>query len=162
MTLRECPRCGAGSPGPHCDYCGAPLASADPAAERAALDQLHSLLAGRSPHDDDPVALLARAFLPDHTQVLIEAGLRCVALLGEGSQGKLANALVGRLEAVAAKLRLDPSPESLRAAAELDRHLERFRSTRSRNLAVGVGALLALVGGLVWLVALVARVWRGR
>jgi hypothetical protein len=161
MTLPECPRCGAVSPGPHCDYCGAPLASADPAAERAALDELHLRLAGKDPGEQ--VTLLDRAFLPDHPQALIEAGLRCVALLGTRSFGPVADALAGRLEAVTAKLRIgDQDPESLRAAQELGRQLERFRRHQRRSAAVGLGAFLALAAGLGWAVWALVHWLRGR
>jgi hypothetical protein len=150
VTLTECPRCGAGSSGPHCEYCGAPLGSADPAAERAALDELHLRLAGKPPVEQ--ATILERAFLPGHPQVLIEAGLRCVALLGEGTTGRAEQALVGRLEAVTAKLRIgDREPGSSRAAEELGRQLERFRTHRRWSVALGLGAFLTLAAGLAWL-----------
>ncbi len=146
-----CAGCGAPVEGQVCHYCGRLLdPAAAPAAQGSALDEFHRAVAAAPP--EAGIALLQNGFLPDDPAVLREAGLRCIPLFNahESRQDRLGPAAVRRLRAVAAKLRIQGAPESLRAAAEFDREIARYKRAGALNLAVGFAILGALAASLVW------------
>lgn len=158
----NCLQCGAPLTRALCEYCGTlGVPQPNPEEQKQALEVFHGLLASK----DVPgqVALLKNGFLPDDRDALLEAGLRCVPLIGHDSTGDVEEAAVARLRAVIAKLNLRTDDAQARqAAANFTQELDRYRSITIRNLVVGVLLIavpvclvLGLVGaGLYW--------WLGR
>ncbi|MBI5595134.1 MAG: hypothetical protein HY928_03490 [Elusimicrobia bacterium] len=148
--MTTCAGCGASVDGLLCQACGrATPHVGDAQTERRALEELHGAAAKAG--DEAAARLLTAGFLPSSKAVLIEAGLRCLALAGESSTYYMRTGAVDRLRAVSAKLRLQPQD------AEAARALERFehavqaaeKNTRS-DLAVFLAVcllLLLLAGG---------------
>lgn len=157
----SCDRCGAEIAGLVCRACGARLGKAsDVEAERKALDELHLHLSGAEPTAQHK--LLATGFIPDHAPNLVEAGLRCVALLdSHDTTSPTSKGAVGRLSAIVAKLRIvGETPETTRALQEFAARVDDWKG-RDRRLdrIVGGGCLLvlaALVAGAIWLAR---RIW---
>jgi hypothetical protein len=151
-----CPRCGASTTMTICEHCGSLAGEApDRSSERAALDQLHGLVSSKPPEGRADV--LAHGFLPTDPEILIDAGLRCIPLLGSAEVGEAA---AQRLEVVIAKLRIhEPTPTMGRAVETLEGKLEKHRVGEKRFQRAGCLAfvllgILAVWGGVqivVWL-----------
>lgn len=144
-----------------CEYCGM-LAVAHPAIDeqRQALEVFHSLLAAKP--ENEQVNLLKNGFLPDDTDVLIEAGLRCVALLGYDNIEDADEAAIGRLRAIIRKLRIQAGDEkSRRALQDFEKEIRRYHNLNIRNLLAGLLLILVPAGALiafgVWLVGLFVK-----
>ncbi len=147
-----CPQCGAPLKRALCEYCGTlglPHPSLDE--QKQALEVFHGLLAARD--EKGQLALLKNGFLPDDRDVLIEAGLRCVPLIGHDSTGDIEEAAIARLRAVIAKLNLLPGDSAARQAAKnFEQEMGRYKQVSSRNLAFGlliVAVPVCLAAGLV-------------
>jgi len=127
MTKPNCPHCGAAFTGLICDYCGALAGMTSTAEEqRRALEELHRLIAN-SPREKQ-VLLIKNGYLPDDTAPLIDAGLKCVALMDDDEvKADRTDAAARRLDAVVIKLRLRP-PDS-----EISRALQLFKERLEKN-----------------------------
>lgn len=119
--MTTCAGCGASVDGLLCPACGRATPQVGGAeTERRALEELHAAAAKL---EDEAVArVLTSGFLPSSKAVLIEAGLRCLALAGESASYHLRTGSIDRLRAVSAKLRLMPRD------SETDLALERFEA----------------------------------
>jgi len=153
-----CPQCGAPLKRSLCEYCGT-LGLPHPNLEeqKQALEVFHGLLAARD--EKGQLALLKNGFLPDDREVLIEAGLRCLPLIGHDSTGDLEEAAVARLRAVIAKLNLLPGDSVARQAViNFEKEMGRYKKVTYRNLAIGLLLvavplcliLCAAMAGLYW------------
>jgi hypothetical protein len=123
------------------------------AAERAALDLLHAVVAMST--SEAQGKLLRTAFIPTHRDVLIHAGLECAQLVHEdGTDSEPSEGAFTRLETITSKLRMmPPDAELARAIGEFEAKLKMFRAARSsanRMAVVLVAVLLGLVGLVVW------------
>lgn len=146
-----CEGCGGPVPGLLCPACGrATRLVGDPAMERRALEELHGAVGKAS--EEASGRLLANGFLPSAKAVLVEAGLRCVALVNDATPYHLKEGALGRLAAVSAKLRL------LGADAEGVKALERFESLVQEARASARRDLLAFAAVAVLLLALAMAV----
>jgi hypothetical protein len=157
----NCPNCGAPLKRVLCEYCGT-LGVAHPVIDeqRQALEVFHGLLSAKD--DKAQIELLKNGFLPDDRDVLIEAGLRCVALMGFDNADDVEEAAIGRLRAISRKLRLQLGDEkSLRAAADFEKEIERYRNINIRNLLFGLLIVLVPIGIVVslviWAIGLFAK-----
>jgi hypothetical protein len=149
-----CPNCGAPLKRVLCEYCGT-LGVAHPVLDeqRQALEVFHGLLAGKD--EKAQINLLKNGFLPDDRDVLIEAGLRCVALMGYDNTDDVDEASIGRLRAISRKLRYMPGDEQARRAAEdFEKEIGRYRNINIRNLIFGLLMILVpaclVIGLIVW------------
>lgn len=159
-----CPACGAPASEVICAYCGALTAHlASVEAEKNALEVFHHLVAG----EKDPArqgALLQHGFFPEHTANLIEAGLRCSAIIGteEVSTTEPLVSALGRLRSIIIRLKIaSESPEARRAAQEFEAILKHQRWVDTRAFLIGMLLILVpvlLVVGVVWW--LVSLFWR--
>ncbi len=157
-----CPQCGAPLKRALCEYCGTlglPHPNVDE--QKQALEVFHGLLAAKE--EQGQVALLKNGFLPADREVLIEAGLRCLPLIGHDSTGDLEEAAIARLRAIIAKLNLLPGDSAARQAVKnFEQEMGRYKQLTYRNLVLGllifaVPACLVLcltAAGLYW--------WLGR
>jgi hypothetical protein len=155
----NCPQCGAPLKRVLCEYCGT-LGLAHPLIDeqRQALEVFHGLLATKD--QKTQINLLKNGFLPDDRDVLIEAGLRCVALLGNDETGDLEEAVVGRLRAVSAKLHLRPTDETTqKALASFDGELKRFKRNDRNAVLLGLSMLVGIVLLCVCLVLVTINFW---
>jgi len=137
----NCPSCSAVVSGFICEHCGRLSAHLGSAAdENRALEEFHHLLQKLSPdlqseqadeknaeaeqaeldeaekREERAIHLLRTGFIPDHKEVLIEAGVYCIPYL-ESSQS-LEEAARARLESIATKLKLIPQDAQTKLAVE--------------------------------------------
>ena len=154
----NCPQCGAPLKRALCEYCGTlglPHPNVDE--QKQALEVFHGLLAGKD--EQGQIALLKNGFLPDDREVLIEAGLRCVPLIGHDSTGDLEEAAIARLRAIIAKLNLVPGNSAARQAAKnFEQEMGRYKKLTYRNLTIGL-LLVAIPLCLVVCVAMAGLYW---
>lgn len=143
--MTHCEGCGAAVDGILCQACGrATKLVGDAHAERRALEELHGAVGKAA--EEAAGRLLANGFLPASKAVLIEAGLRCVALAGEASPYHIKAGALSRLEAVTAKLRLMPADgEGTKALETFDGMLQEARAVGRRDVAMFVGVVLLLL-----------------
>lgn len=157
-----CPQCGAPLKHALCEYCGTlglPRPNVDE--QKQALEIFHGLLAAKN--EKEQLALLKNGFLPDDRDVLIEAGLRCVPLIGHDSTGDIEEAAIARLRAVVAKLNLLPSDSLARQAARsLEQEMGRYKKLTYRNLVIGLLIFVVPVCLVVGIVATGLYWWLGR
>ncbi len=154
----NCPQCGAPLTRALCEYCGTlGVPQPNPEEQKQALEVFHGLLVSKDVAGQ--VSLLKNGFLPDDRDMLVEAGLRCVPLIGHDSTGDAEEAAVARLRAIIAKLSLRTGDGlAQQASANFEKELERYRTITIRNMAVGVLLIavpvclvLGLIGaGLYW------------
>ena len=158
MTKSNCPHCGASFTGLICDYCGALAGMTSTAAEqRRALEELHQLIA-KCPRERQ-VMLIKNGYLPDDTAALIDAGIKCVALMDDDEvKADRTDAAARRLDAVVIKLRLRP-PDS-----EITRALQLFKERLDKNNKskfwygfMGFAAFGALALAIIFLVWYIFR-----
>lgn len=155
MTLTStdgnCDSCGAPAKGLICGHCGRPAARlADASEENRALEEFHNLLQRLGP-EEQRGWLLTSGFLPDHKEVLIEAGVHCIPLL---QHTRVYDAAASRLEAVISKLKLlHGDRQAALAVEDFLAQLEKYRAARRRDDLLGAGCLLlilAAVAGVGW------------
>jgi hypothetical protein len=172
VTPVNCSSCSAPISGLICEHCGklAPYVTSL-ADENRALDQFNHLLhqlADDSNDDKDgkdnfeenqrrierAEHLLHTGFIPDHKEVLIEAGIYCLPFLK--SYIGLEDAALSRLDSIITKLKLMPEDAQInRAIDEFQSKIKEFEAKRKReNLWWGGGCvffmgLIALL--IVWL-----------
>ena len=147
----DCRACGSPRAGTYvCHYCGAATHQlVDSTTERAALDELH----GRLSAGGESEKILQNGFLPTHTEVLIDAGLRLLPVL---EKGVAEDGAAGRMRAIIIKLELIANDASAaKAAAELKQALEDYR--RSDRI-MGYWVLAILLAGLI---AIAYWMWGG-
>lgn len=146
-----CDGCGAAVDGLLCPACGrATKLVGDATMERRALEELHAAVGKAA--DEAGGLLLSNGFLPSARAVLIEAGLRCVALANEATPYHLREGAMGRLSAVAAKLRM------LGTDAEGTRALEQFETAVRESRAKARRDVIAFLAVALLLAALAAAV----
>jgi len=157
-----CPQCGAPLKRALCEYCGT-LGLPHPNLEeqKQALEVFHGLLAARD--EKGQLALLKNGFLPDDREVLIEAGLRCLPLIGHDSTGDLEEAAIARLRAVIAKLSLFPADSLARQAVlNFEKEMGRYKKVTYRNLLLGLLLIIVPLCLVVCVVATGLYWWLGR
>lgn len=148
----NCNSCGAPPGGLVCAHCGKVTSRLNSAAdENHALDEYHKLLGQRKPEEQSEW-LLTSGFLPDHSEVLIEAGIYCVPLLKNPA---LATAAAARLEAITLKLDLMPGADrqTRRAIADFQQKIKAQQSTEKTDTLLVAGCFLSIllaVGTLCW------------
>jgi hypothetical protein len=152
----RCRGCGAEFKDLVCEYCGlASLRAADPALERAALDELHVLLRRCEP--DAQSRLLRDGFLPSSEANLLEAAVQCLPYVAKDAV-EPGPAAVLRLEAIVAKLVALPPNDGVRQAiAHYQARVEAYRRADRHALIGGltVFAILgaAIIAAIAWLVS---------
>ena len=151
----NCDSCGAPGKGLICEHCGKPTAHLVGAAEESrALDEFHDLLRQLAP-DGQRNWLLTAGFIPDHKEVLIEAGIHCIPLLKNVS---IYDAAASRLETIITKLKLLHGDQQARLAIEdFQSKIESHRAQKRKDDILGVGCLLFVLAAIiavgVWLVS---------
>ncbi len=134
-TIIQCPYCGAPADGPLCEYCGAQVApDLDFEQQKQALESYHHVLA--TGDESRRVKLLEHGFLPDDKRILIEAGLRCLSLIGDNGERKVRLATVGRLKAVTSQLRVMPTDVDVFGALAVGCGAQKTRKKRKFQFAV--------------------------
>jgi hypothetical protein len=118
-----------------------------------ALDEFHREVAAKDPAGQ--AALLLHGFLPSSRDGLVEAGLRLIPLIHDGSiTSEPTQSAAKRMEAVIAKLSiLSLDERSLSAIADFQKRLERARRADARSLWCGcivILTLVAVVGWAIW------------
>lgn len=139
-----------------CRYCGSPAEPpASPDAELKALEELSGLL--RDKDGAEQAKLLEHGYIPASPAALIEAGVRCVALI-QDPWNAVSKSAARRLEAIVLKLKIMPQDEStVRAAAEFEARARAHRDQERRDTRNGllffgvVFVLLAAVVVALWL-----------
>lgn len=157
-----CPQCGAPLKQALCEYCGT-LGLPHPNLEeqKQALEVFHGLLAARD--EKGQLALLKNGFLPDDREVLIEAGLRCLPLIGHDSTGDLEEAAIARLRAVIAKLSLLAGDSLARQAVlNFEKEMGRYKKVTYRNMLLGLLLIIVPLCLAVCVVAAGVYWWLGR
>lgn len=150
----NCDSCGAPARGLICGHCGKPTAHlGDASEENRALDEFHNLLQRLKP-EEQRNWLLTSGFIPDHKEVLIEAGIHCIPLL---QNMQVYEAAASRLEAVITKLRLLHGDRQAELAVEDFRaRVGKYRADKRKNDLESAGCLLAILAAVVgvgwWLV----------
>jgi hypothetical protein len=146
-----CPACGDVVTGRVCPTCNARIAppGADPGEFRS-LEEFHGDVARRS--KEEQATLLRNGFLPDDLDVLIEAGLRCIALLDPDSwSSEPCKAARQRLEAIAAKLSMTrKDPRASAAADDFRRRLRQGEAADRRSCLFGLFILAVLLAAAIW------------
>lgn len=135
-----------------CMSCGrlaaVPSSAAD---ERQALSELHDAFT----KTDDLVKradLIRNAFLPSDTEVLLEAAIRCQALLNTDQLGTgVPEAAESRIRAILSKLELEPgTDQTKRAVATFESVLvdfdKRAEQVRRRERILGWGCAVVFLG----------------
>jgi len=113
--------------------------------EEAALDELH----GQLSNGENRESLLENGFIPTHTRVLIDAGLRMLPTLESNVAEDQA---AGRLRAIIIKLELSANDDET-ARKAIDRLGEALADYRRSDKIMGrwVGAiLLGITGAIVY------------
>ena len=150
----NCDSCGAPSKGLICEHCGKPTAHLVNAAdENRALDEYHNLLQKLAP-DDQRNWLLTSGFIPDHKEVLIEAGIYCLPLLKSMS---IYDAAASRLETIITKLKLlHDDQQARRAIEDFQAGIESYRAQKRKDNVSSAGCLLMILAAIIavsyWLV----------
>jgi hypothetical protein len=150
----NCDACGAPGEGLICEHCGKPTAHLVNAAdENRALDEYHNLLRQLAP-DDQRNWLLTSGFIPDHKEVLIEAGIYCLPLLKSMS---IYDAAASRLETIITKLKLLHGDEQARRAIEdFQAGIESYKTQKRKDNFSSAGCLLTILAAITavgyWLV----------
>lgn len=154
-----CPQCGAPLQRALCEYCGTlGLSHPNVDEQKQALEVLHGLLASKD--EKGQLALLKNGFLPDDRDVLIEAGLRCVPLIGHDSTGDVEEAAIARLRAIVAKLNLLSDDNLARQAARnFEQEMGRYKKITYRNMMFGLLIIVVPVCLVVSLIAVVLYRW---
>ena len=156
-----CLQCGAPLKRALCEYCGTlglPHPNVDE--QKQALEILHGLLPTKG--EKEQLALLKNGFLPDDRDVLIEAGLRCVPLIGYDSTGDIEEAAIARLRAVVAKLNLLQGDSLARQAVKnFEQEMGRYKKQTYRNLVFGLLIIAVPVCLVLGLVVAVLSWWSG-
>jgi hypothetical protein len=154
MPPAKCDHCGAVLDGSVCKYCGSGVASTEALdRERRALDEFHAKL--MSLGKKEQINLLKHGFMPDQTIVLIDAGLRCVAMLDDSAVDvSVPDAAAGRLEAIIMKLKLKPPDYEIeKAIARFSERLKDYKAQGNRNAIYGLTAiavLTAIIAAAIW------------
>lgn len=106
MNAENCTYCGAQIINSRfiCPYCGSYISQThSPQEEKSALIELHSIIV-QSPKEKQ-IDIIRNGFLPDNTPVLIDAGVRTVAMIDTKEPNDDRNlAAVSRLESIILKL----------------------------------------------------------
>lgn len=153
MAKTQCSRCGAPVESLVCRYCGGLAGTAEGLeGERKALRELHDFLV--KAEKDAQMKMLRGGYLPSHPDVLIDAGLRCVPILGDtGNDPEVCMSAVARLESIVMKLKLMPRDERIgRAIAEFEGKLKAERAEENQAVLIFFGVLVVVAAVLVWLV----------
>ena len=143
----SCNRCGAQLNGLVCEYCGS-LARLhmNRDEERDALAEYHNILLNMEPKAQ--INLLQNGFIPDATDVLIEAGIRCIPLIDiKQTADDTVEAAYRRLQAIMIKLRLLPAnAEITQALKEFERVTKAYQtSDRQLSIVLTVIAVIMVV-----------------
>jgi hypothetical protein len=139
MTSNKCRFCGGTYLGLICDFCGAVVGMTDTVErQRQALDELHKLIVN-SPREKQ-IMLIRNGYLPDDTNLLIDAGLKCISLINDSElRAGRSEAAQGRLEAVITKLQLRPRDDELAKALQLFRErLGKSARTKAKDTRLGL------------------------
>lgn len=150
----NCNSCGAPVAGLICEHCGKPGSHLiDAAEENRALDEFHSLLQKLKP-EAQREWLLSSGFIPDHRDVLIEAGIQCIPLLQDMH---IYDAAALRLEAIITKLKLlHGDRQALLAIEDFRAKLEGYKAEKRKinflSLGCLLGILVSVMGVSWWLV----------
>jgi hypothetical protein len=148
MPDSRCRSCGAAVKNLICEYCGSPAADTfDLATQKEALAEYHYILQNQSA--EVQVKMLRNGFLPDATDILIDAGVRCIPLIElDNTADDVARAVFWRLKAITTKLKLTtPTARSEQAVAEFEALMHDFnKADRRLNLMlIAVFAVLVLM-----------------
>jgi hypothetical protein len=146
----NCDSCGAPAKGVICAHCGKPTAHlADAADENRALDEFHKLLQKLEPEEQRN--WMTSGFIPDHKEVLIEAGIYCLPFLKTMSAY---DAAASRLEAIILKLKLMHGDQQARQAIEdFTAQIAAYKSAKRSDDLLGIGCVLlivAAIGAVSW------------
>jgi hypothetical protein len=176
----NCPSCSAVVLGFICEHCGRLSAHVGSAAdENRALEEFHHLLQKLSPDlksekadekdaqaselddaeklEERAIHLLRTGFIPDHKEVLIEAGVYCIPYL-ESNQS-LEEAARARLESIVTKLKLIPQDAQTKLAVEeFQAKVKAHKAQSARDdIIYGGGCmliiLLIVVAIIIWLLS---------
>jgi hypothetical protein len=114
------------------------------------LNEYHEQLATHDPAVQ--ASMLRNGFLPDSTEALVEAGIRCIPLI-ESGRVDLEDAAGDRLEAIIFKLKLIPDTSSVRKVLEkFEGLIQEKKKKASSDMKFGLAAMIGLtmiIGSLV-------------
>jgi hypothetical protein len=106
------------------------------------LNEFHAELATHDPAAQ--ASMLRNGFLPDSTEALVEAGIRCIPLI-ESGRVDLEDGAADRLEAIVFKLKIIPDTSSVRKVMErFDAMLEARKKKARSDMKYGLAAILIL------------------
>ncbi len=150
MSPINCPGCGAAGEGLICTYCGAELVPhGDPAHELRALARYHELVDAASKDDALCSRLVSHGFVPASSAALVEAGMRCLAHLDPAAPSSCRDQWIGRLDRVAARLKILDEPTARRAAGEFEARVAQARVQAESDTRAGIGCLIGLGTAIV-------------
>jgi hypothetical protein len=149
----NCDSCGAPCKGLICEHCGKPTSHlANAADENRALDEFHKLLQKLAAEEQRN--WLTSGFIPDHKEVLIEAGIYCLPFLKTMSAY---DAAASRLEAIILKLKLmHGDRQAVEAIEDFKAQIETYKSTKRSDDLLGIGCAIFILTAMVavgwWLI----------
>lgn len=114
------------------------------------LNEFHADLATHDPAVQ--ASMLRNGFLPDSTEALVEAGIRCIPLI-ESGRVDIEDGATDRLEAIVFKLKIIPDTSSVRKVMErFEAMLEARKKKAHSDMKYGLAAILILtviVGSII-------------
>lgn len=145
-----CPACGAPAHEVICQYCGAlTVRLVDLESEKRALDRFHHLLSEQQP--EQQAIFIRHGFYPEHLPVLVEAGLRCAALINyDNPTLDPTRSAVARLRSIIMKMKLlPPTAEGQRAITQFEAVLRNQQKSEWVALSQGIVLVLVVLGLIV-------------
>lgn len=150
MTTTPCPGCGASGEGLICAYCGVELLPrGDEAYELRALDRYHELVDAAAKDAASCSRLIIHGFVPSSKKALIEAGLRCLPHLDPLSDASCREQWIGRLDRVAARVKILGGDDARRAVDEFEKRVAAAKAQMDSDTRSGIGCLIGLGTTLV-------------
>jgi hypothetical protein len=125
--------------------------------DEKALEEYHRKL--RTKDKNGQILFLKSGYIPDHTKLLIDAGLLCVGFMEESDMSiSRTDAATARLEAIVMKLHLKPSDyESAQAIKMFEKRLAQYKRQSFRTTVLGLGAIFVAIVAIIFAIRYFTR-----
>lgn len=135
-----------------CEYCGSLIVPAEAIeARRAALEEFHQVLQ-QQPRDRQ-ARMLRSGYLPPHRELLIDAGVRCMALIvDEDVNTEPSLSARERLGSIVTRLKLESPDDQVRTAIrEFEERITKHRRSDFWYTVLGLAGIGAIAAVILWL-----------